>query len=160
MDEVPVWLDMLNNKTYNKKGAQNVPLKTTGNEYLRFTVALATLSDGRKCKPMMKKRCKVIICTRRSCNCCRTGIYQQSLDERLETRCGKTKTLLLMDSKSAHLSEDLKSSYSKWYNTDIVPGGMTSLIQPADVMYNKSFKCNTKRNGHPGSRWKTKIMPA
>ncbi|RWS20535.1 tigger transposable element-derived protein 1-like protein, partial [Leptotrombidium deliense] len=29
MDEVPVWFDMPGNKTYNKKGARIVPLKTT-----------------------------------------------------------------------------------------------------------------------------------
>ncbi|RWS20470.1 pogo transposable element with KRAB domain-like protein, partial [Leptotrombidium deliense] len=53
MDEVPVWFDMPGNRTYNKKGARIVPLKTTGNEKLRFTVILAAMSDGRKCKPMI-----------------------------------------------------------------------------------------------------------
>ncbi|RWS24155.1 pogo transposable element with KRAB domain-like protein [Leptotrombidium deliense] len=61
-------------------------------------------------------------------------------------RNSNTKTLLVMDSHKAHLTDDYKKSLQRWYNTDlcIVPGGMTPLLQPADVCYNKSFKNKMK----------------
>ncbi|RWS23637.1 pogo transposable element with KRAB domain-like protein [Leptotrombidium deliense] len=161
MDEVPVWFDMPRNKTYNKKGAKNVPLKTTGNEKLRFTVVLASLSDGRKCKPMIifKGLKNVPRCTFPSdvvVTVAEKGSTNKELMNEWNRKVWKfrpsalfsnlrncnMKTLLVMDSHKAHLTDDLKKSYNRWYNTDlcIVPGGMTPLLQPADVSYNKSFK--------------------
>ena len=54
----------------------------------------------------------------------------------------RTKSLLVWDSFSVHLMESIKSILKTDSNTDIavIPGGLTSVIQPLDVCLNKPFK--------------------
>ena len=54
----------------------------------------------------------------------------------------RPKSLLVLDSALSHTKRSVLSSFQKHYNTDVavIPGGMTPLLQPADVSWNKPFK--------------------
>ena len=51
-------------------------------------------------------------------------------------------SLIVFDSATSHLKRTTISSFKQHYNTEvaIIPGGMTPLLQPADVHWNKPFK--------------------
>ena len=57
------------------------------------------------------------------------------------TRLSNPQSLLVLDSFSAHIVESVKRRFRE-KNTDIavIPGGLTSRLQPLDVSVNKSFK--------------------
>ena len=54
---------------------------------------------------------------------------------------GRRRSLLVLDSFEAHKTEQVKRSF-KSENTDlaVIPGGLTSVLQPLDVCLNKPFK--------------------
>ena len=54
---------------------------------------------------------------------------------------GRRRSLLVLDSFEAHKTEQVKRSF-KNENTDlaVIPGGLTSVLQPLDVSLNKPFK--------------------
>jgi hypothetical protein len=56
-------------------------------------------------------------------------------------RLSNPQSLLVLDSFSAHIVESVKRRFRE-KNTDIavIPGGLTSRLQPLDVSVNKSFK--------------------
>lgn len=53
MDEMPLWFDFPNAKTYDFRGVKTVKSKTTGQEKLPYTVVLSTMGNGKKLKPMI-----------------------------------------------------------------------------------------------------------
>ena len=53
MDETPVWADMVAETSVDKRGAKDIPLKTTGHEKVRVSVCLAAKADGTKLKPLI-----------------------------------------------------------------------------------------------------------
>jgi hypothetical protein len=57
------------------------------------------------------------------------------------------KTFLAFDSATSHRNSDFKNIMAKNYDTkvEIIPRGMTPLLQPADVSWNKSVKTSVKR---------------
>ena len=54
---------------------------------------------------------------------------------------GRRKSLLVYDSFEAHITDTVKASF-KYENTElaVIPGGLTSLLQPLNVSLNKPFK--------------------
>ena len=50
MDETPVYFDMVQSRTLSERGAKSVDLNTTGNDKMRFTVALTITASG-SCLP-------------------------------------------------------------------------------------------------------------
>lgn len=53
MDETPMYFDMTNNKSVEKKGAKTVSICTTGAEKRHLTVVLAATADGQMLPPMI-----------------------------------------------------------------------------------------------------------
>ena len=53
MDETAVWSDMVGNTTTNSTGAEEVALKSTGNEKVRVSVCLTAKADGTKMNPFI-----------------------------------------------------------------------------------------------------------
>jgi hypothetical protein len=53
IDEVSVSFDMTGNYTVDKKGTQDIKIRTTGQEKCHFTVVLCVTADGGKCPPMV-----------------------------------------------------------------------------------------------------------
>ena len=56
-------------------------------------------------------------------------------------------SVLVLDAFPAHKKPEVKSAFKRWSNTTfcIIPGGLTSVIQPLDVYINRSFKSNIRK---------------
>jgi hypothetical protein len=54
--------------------------------------------------------------------------------------------MLVLDSATMHLKKTVISSFKQHYNTQvaIIPSGMTPILQPADVHWNRPFKTAVK----------------
>ena len=133
-------------------------IMTTCHEKDRLTVILACLGDGTKLPPYVvfkrKTLPKDLVLPR--------GIHVRAqakgwMDESLVkdwlnsvwTKVGgllRKRNLLVWDSFRAHLSYNVKRVL-KNSRTDVavIPGGMTSLLQPLDVGVNKPFKDNLRQ---------------
>ena len=59
---------------------------------------------------------------------------------------GRRKSLLVYDSFEAHVTDTVKASFKR-ENTElaVIPGGLTSLLQPLDVSLNKPFKHGVRK---------------
>jgi len=130
-----------------------VLINTTGHEKSRFTVVLTCLADGTRLKPMIifkqetmpkeKFPPGVVI------HCHPKGWMDEDglklwIQKVWGTRPGallRKRSLLIWDSFRVHLVESVKKALRET-NTDIavIPGGLTSMLQPLDVSLNKPFK--------------------
>lgn len=159
MDETPVWFDMPTSKTVSAKGEKTVLVRTTGHEKSRFTVVLSCLADGTKLKPMVVFKRKtlpkgqfpsgVVIHNHPKGWMDEEGI-KIWIEKVWNSRPGgmlKKKSLLVWDSFKAHLVDSVKRKL-KCNNTDVavIPGGLTSVVQPLDVSLNKPFKDRLRGN--------------
>ena len=59
---------------------------------------------------------------------------------------GRRRSLLVFDSFEAHLTDTVKASFKR-DNTvlAVIPGGLTSLLQPLEVSLNKQFKNGVRK---------------
>ena len=59
---------------------------------------------------------------------------------------GRRKSLLVYDSFEAHVTDTVKASFKR-ENTElaVIPGSLTSLLQPLDVSLNKPFKDGVRK---------------
>lgn len=128
-------------------------INTTGHEKSRFTVVLSCLADGMKLKPMVifkrKTIPKVNFPPGVVIHCHPKGWMDEKglklwVEKVWRSRPGgllQKRSLLVWDSFRAHLVESVKLAL-KEANTDIavIPGGLTSVMQPLDVSLNKPFK--------------------
>lgn len=151
MDETPLWLDMPGDTTITNSGARSVPIRTTGHEKGRFTVALSAMADGRKLEPFvifkgvrpvkeLSNIPGVVVAYSRN------GWMNQRLTKNWVDRVWGTlnfgRRLLVWDAYKCHTVEDIATHIIRQTNTDVclIPGGLTKLVQPADVSWNKAFK--------------------
>ncbi|KAM7309473.1 Pogo transposable element with KRAB domain [Ixodes scapularis] len=146
-DQTPVWFDMPSRTTVTGKGERQVPLLTTGNEHNRFTVMLCCTADGHKLPPFIvfKRKTlptkevfppKVIVRVNEK------GFFNE--ETVLEwfrlvwcRRPGallKPRSMLVLDSFRAHITDRVKKAVANaGCDLAIIPGGMTSALQPLDV---------------------------
>ena len=162
MDETLVWFDKPAIRTAESRGAKTVFVKTTGHKKTRFTVVLACLADGTKLKPMVVLKRKTMPKERFSSGVVIHVHPRQWMDEEGVKICiekvwrcragslNKPQSLLVWDSFSAHLVDsskrELRENNTK---TAVIPGGLTSVVQPLDVCLNKPFK------DRPRQKWCT-----
>ena len=159
MDETPMCFDMPQNTTIDTKGAKTILIKTTGHEKTHFTVVLACCADGSKLKPMVIFKRKTMPKEKFPKGVV-VHVHQKGwMDERgvliwLEKvwslRSGaltKKPALLVWDQFRAHLTELVKEALKRDHQTTpaVIPGGLTSMLQPLDVSLNKPFKVNMKK---------------
>lgn len=154
MDETPVTFDMPGNRTVNASGSKTVLLKTTGHEKTRFTVVLGCMADGTKLKPLIIFKRKTLPKGVKFV----PGVLVQAhpkgwMDEERtidwlkrvwNNRPGalmRKRSLMVWDMFRGHLTDAVKRN-SRELNTDmaVIPGGLTSVLQPLDVCINKPFK--------------------
>ena len=159
-DQTPVFFDMPSNYTINEKGAKEVRLRTTGGEKMRMTVMLAITADGRKLPPYIIFKRKTIPKGERFPK----GAVIRAQEKGWMTnelmvdwiRCVWLRrpgallnlpNMLVLDAFRGHLTEEVKSILKR-NKTDqvVIPGGMTSQLQPLDVSINKPFKDNLRRH--------------
>ena len=129
-------------------------MKTTGHERTHFTVVLACIANGFKVKPMVIFKRKRIpkgekIPAGVLVHCHPKGWMDEDgillwLEKVWNNRPGalmQKKALLVWDQFCAHKTEKVKDA-PKRKNTfqAMIPGGLTSVLQPLDVVLNKPFK--------------------
>lgn len=156
-DQTPLTFDMPRNTTVNEKGARSVLVRTSGAEKQRCTVMLAVTADGRKLPPYVVLKRKTVP----------KGNFPRGIHIRAQAKGWMTAelmvdwirtvwgrrpgalllpSLLVVDSFRGHLVDSVRAEL-KELRTEIavIPGGLTSLLQPLDVSVNKPFKDNVRR---------------
>lgn len=158
-DETPIFLDMPSNYAVDVRGTKEVRLRTTGNEKTRVTAMLACTADGHKLPPFLIFKRKTIpkneiFPPRMHIRCNEKGWMDSAMmrewlrvvwDNRPGAALAKT-SMLVLDAFRGHLSDEVKNAIRE-AKTDLVviPGGMTSQLQPLDVCINKPFKDRVRR---------------
>lgn len=163
MDETPVFFDMLSNRTVETKGTKTVLVKSTGHEKTKFSVVLSCMADGTKLKPMVIFKRKtmpkikfpdgVFVHVHENGWMDQTGVklWIENVWNQRSGALRKLRSLLVWDMFRAHLTTETKK-YLKQSNTEtaVIPGGLTSILQPLDVFLNKPFK---DRIRHEWNQW-------
>ncbi|GFX28446.1 pogo transposable element with KRAB domain [Trichonephila clavipes] len=157
MDETPVTFDMIGNKTIDMKGTKTIHIKT-GHEKSHFTVVLSCLAESTKLKPIVILKRKtvpksdfpkgVFIYVHEKGWTDENGVklWIKNIWQRRPGALWNPQSLLVWDMFRSHLTENTKKLLTEC-NTDIevIPGRLTSLVQPLDVCINKPFKQNLKQ---------------
>ena len=150
---MPVWFDMPSARTVATRGEKTVTISTTGHEKSCFTVVLSCLADGTKLKPMVIFKWKTqrkekfppgVVVHHHPKGWMDADGMKLWIQKVWSSQPGsllRKKSLLVWDSFRAHLADPVKRALRQT-NTDVVviPGGLTSILQPLDVCLNKPFK--------------------
>ena len=154
MDETPVWFDMPAPRTIDGKGKKTVMIKTSGHGKSRFTVVLTCMADGTRLKPMIIFKRKTmpkekfppdVVIHVHPKGWMNTEGIRLWIDKVWARRPGglhKKRSMLVWDAFRAHLDDNVKAYLRNEHATDlsVIPGGLTSIVQPLDVCLNKPFK--------------------
>lgn len=156
-DQTPLCFDMPRNTTVEEKGARSVIVRTSGADKQRCTVMLAVTADGRKLPPYVIFKRKTLPKAKFP-----QGIYvrvqekgwmsAELMVDWVKTVWGRRPgglllpSMLVLDSFRGHLVDRVRNEL-KELRTDlaVIPGGLTSILQPLDVSLNKPFKDNVRR---------------
>ena len=152
MDETPLTFDLPSNTTIDETGNKTISIRTCGYEKSGFTVVLACMADGKKLPPMIIFKLKnvprltfpsgvIIRANKQGWMDTEEMLYWTENVWDRRTIAKNPRSLLVMDSFRGHLVPVVKNRFIE-KNTDlaIIPGGLTSKVQPLDVSINKSFK--------------------
>uniref|UniRef100_A0A8C5P864 HTH CENPB-type domain-containing protein n=1 Tax=Leptobrachium leishanense TaxID=445787 RepID=A0A8C5P864_9ANUR len=164
MDETPMTFDLPSNKTvylysYSvlKKWYRCIPKKN------HFTVVLSCLANGTKLRPVIifKRKTlpkKVKFPPRITVRTHDKGWMDEDgtkkwIEEIWNGQPGaalkKKPSLLVWDMFRAHTSDDIKQlAKSSQVTLAVIPGGLTSVLQPLDVCLNKPFKARVRKMWH------------
>ena len=158
MDETPLTFDMPPNRTINHTGEKTIKIRTTGNEKNRVTVVLACAGDGSKLKPMVIFKRKtvpkvankhgVVIAAQEKGWMDTEGMktWVQKVWRARRGGLGRRRSLLVYDAFEAHVTESVKAAFVRENtNLAVIPGGLTSILQPLDVALNKPFKDGVRK---------------
>ena len=135
-------------------------IRTTGNEKNRLTVVLTCAGDGSKLKLLVIFKRKTmpkianthgVVVAVQGKGWMDKNIMKLWIKEVWRSRIGglgRRRSLLVLDSFEAHKTEQVKCSF-KIENIDlaVIPGGLTSVLQPLDVSLNKPFKDRARQKG-------------
>ena len=161
-DQTPLTFDLPVSSTLELMGTKSVPIKTTGNEKNRFTVMLGCTADGTKLPPYIIFKRKTMPKEKFPKGVIVKVQEKGWMDEELTKDWIKTvwakhgkqsRKMLVLDSFRAHRTPAIKKILQS-AKTDlvIIPGGLTSILQPLDVVVNKPFKTKLTR------RWNAWMM--
>jgi hypothetical protein len=152
-NEMAIYLGMPPNYMENK-GVKEVLLKTTGCEKLRLTVMLEATADGRKLPPLLILKRKTLP---------KSESFLKDVIIRAQEKGWMTEELMLewlkivwshrpgtflnqlsmlvLDTFKGHVTDSVKDQLCKMkIKLVVIPGGLTSVLQPMDVSINKPFK--------------------
>lgn len=145
---------MVQNTTVEDKGSKEVKVLSTGYKKQRVTVMLAVLADGSKLPPYLILKRKLVpknetfpkdVVVRAQEKGWMTsdmmGDWQKVVWERRPGALRNPRSMLVLDAFRGHTTDSVKNRLQQ-HNCDLVviPGGMTSVLQPLDVSINKPFK--------------------
>lgn len=153
-DETPIYFDMPVNYTVAKKGSKQVSIKTAGYEKQRITAMLCATADGKKLPPYLifKRKTvpknevfpKDVIIRAQPKGWMTEELMKDWIDVVWNKRPGamlQPKSLLVLDAFKGHTTDPVKNALKKKKSDiGIIPGGMTSQLQPLDVCLNKPVK--------------------
>jgi len=145
--------DVPSNKTVDVKGAKAIMIKTSGNEKMRYTVVLACCADGTKLPLLLIFKRKTLpedviprgIYVHVHSKGWMDGVGMKLLLEKMwSKRPGdllKKPSLLVCGQFKAHVTESTKrlATLLKTHLA-VIPGGLTSQLQPPGVSVDKLFK--------------------
>ena len=153
MDETPMAFNLPSNTTIEQSGSKTISILSTGHERSNFTVVLACLADGTKLPPVIIFKLKkipqeefsegIIIHTNFEgwINENEMFWWVENVWTKRANRGNNPRSLLVLDSFTAHKTEAVKQRfYEKRTDLAVIPGGLTSRLQPLDVSLNKPFK--------------------
>lgn len=158
-DQTPVYFEMPECSTITEKGAKSVSILTGGNEKQRCTVMLSVTADGNKLPPFIIFKRKTlqkkiifpsnVIVRAQPKGWMDNGLVEEWLQEVWLKRPGvllNKRSMLVLDSYRGHLTNNIKDKL-KDNKSDlaVIPGGLTSILQPLDVCINKPFKQKLKQ---------------
>ena len=152
-DEAPMWFDMPQNSTIDFKGTREVPVKTTGNEKLRFTVVLGYIAAREKLLPVvifkLKKKLKgrfsrdIVVAAVPSGTMTGNLMIFTYIPQTIRARPNrffKSKGIIFVDAHHSHIRSDvIKALNAEGLDVLEIPGRATSILQPPDVSVNKPF---------------------
>ncbi|KAH8020465.1 hypothetical protein HPB51_001906 [Rhipicephalus microplus] len=152
-DETSVWLDMSSSTTITQRGDKDVKLLSTSNEHSCFTVMLACTANGRKLPPFIIFKRKTILKEVLSPGVVIRVNKKEYIDEammlewirvvwnRWASALLRLRSMLVLDAFRGHLTDAVKHALGDG-KTDlaVIPGDMTSTLQPLEVVLNKPFK--------------------
>ncbi|KAM7299429.1 pogo transposable element with KRAB domain [Ixodes scapularis] len=153
-DQTPMFFDMPSNYTVETKGAKQVRILTSGNEKNRVTAMLCCTADGHKLNPYLIFKRKTlpanvafpanVIVRVHPKGWMETDLMVDWIDSVWRKRPGAdlaVRSMLVLDSFRCHITQRVKDKLAAC-RTDLVviPGGMTSQLQPLDVCLNKPIK--------------------
>ncbi|CAG8632807.1 2269_t:CDS:1, partial [Diversispora eburnea] len=154
MDETPIFFDMVQNQTIDTRRSKTVNVRTTSNEKNRFTCVLTILADGTKLAPFVifKGQCLpknlpdgivVIMHSKGWMDEAGMNVWFEKIWSKRPGGLAykKERALLVLYSFEGHKTENVKKK-AREENTDlcVIPGELTSTVQPLDVCINKPFK--------------------
>lgn len=153
MDEVPMSFDIPPTRSIATVGTKTIAISTTGHERNNFTVVLGCAASGLKLKPMVifkrvtMPRVKfpdgiVVVVNKKGWM--NTDVMKTWISKCYRTRQGsffQKNSLLIMDAMTSHLGEEVKKTVNAaGGHIAIIPGGLTSKLQPLDIAVNRPFK--------------------
>lgn len=164
MDQTMVRFDCPPSRTNNVRGESSIRIVNTGCKKRGFTVALCARASGHKMpafivfkEPSGKIPAKVYSTLQMPENVKVTATKNGWMN--MEKLCSwisriwgpdedDVSRLLILDKAPIHTKPEARAAL-KNVNTEliIIPGGLTNILQPADVCWNKPFK------GHLTTRW-------
>ena len=158
-DQTPLTFDLPAATTVAPKGSKTVSINTTGHEKDRFTVMLACTADGGKLPPFIifkrKTLPKGVTWPKGVIVRCQDHGWMDNdlMIDWVRNIWGKLpgglrqKSLLVLDAFRCHKSDYIKTLLKEDYRSTltIIPGGMTSILQPLDISVNKPMKVMLRR---------------
>jgi hypothetical protein len=161
MDEVPLQFDDVG-YTYDFVGAKEVSILTTTNSKRRVTLVLTLTSTGHMLAPMLifkrrtalpsdllKKFDSLAVLACNSKGWMNTEMMKIWIDKVLNNfrKDASCKYMVVLDKFSAHTCKETKDLLtSSGFETFIIPGGCTGMMQPLDVCFNKPLKERLKKS--------------
>lgn len=155
MDETSVSYDMPGNRSAASVAEKTLLVKMPSHERNHFTVVLSCLADGTKLGPLiifkrklMPKNLKipagvtVRVHPKGWMDKEGTKFWLQNVwGKRPSAGLNKHPSLLVWDKFHPHITEKVKAEAKKMGTTlAVIPGGLTSMLQPLDVCLKKLFK--------------------
>jgi transposase-like protein len=157
MDETPMSFNLPSNTTVEHSGSKTVSMLSTGHERSNFTVVLACLADGTKLPPVIIFKLKKIpreefpegVVIRANSqgwmNEEEMIWWIENIWTKRSQRGSNPKSLLILDSFTGHKTDTVKKRFrEKKTDLAVIPGGLTSKLQPLDVSLNKPFKAKVR----------------
>ena len=157
MDETPLSFDLPSNFTVDETGARTISIRTCGYEKSNFTVVLCCMADGTKLPPLIIFKLKNVprldfpvgVKIRANqqgwMNTDEMLFWIENVWNHRAPLSVDPHSLLVLDSFRGHLVDSVKQRFEeKRTDLAVIPGGLTSRLQPLDIAINKPFKDKVK----------------